>query len=199
MVNILIVFDSHHGKTEQLASQIARGAQSEGVNAWLRRVPKVSLETQQVTDELANEGIPYVTKEELRNCDGLAIGSPCRFGNMSASLKYFIDSTADIWLSGELSGKPASVFTSSGSLHGGQESTLLSMMIPLMHHGMLISGVPYAGTELSHTESGGAPYGATHWAGHNNERPLTEHEKQFAKILGERLAKFAKQLTSVNT
>lgn len=193
MANILIVFDSRGGKTEQLALLIARGAQKVGANTIIRRVPRVSANTEQSQDAIS-DGIPYVTKNELRSCDGLALGSPTRFGNMSASLKYFIDSTSDIWLSGQLSGKPATVFTSTGSLHGGQEATLLSMMLPLMHHGMLLCSLPYAGTELANTESGGTPYGVSHWDGTNNDKPISEHEAEFAKHMGQRLAQFAIKL-----
>ncbi len=193
MTNILIVFDSRGGKTEQLATLMARGVQVAGANSIVRRVPRVSATTEQSEDTIS-DGIPYVTKDELRNCDGLALGSPTRFGNMSAALKYFIDSTSDIWLSGQLSGKPATVFTSTGSLHGGQETTLLSMMLPLMHHGMLVCGLPYAGTELANTQSGGTPYGVTHWDGVNNDKPISDHESEFAKQMGTRLAELALKL-----
>lgn len=194
MPNILIVVDTRGGKTLALGKLIARGAQQICQNTFVRRVPRVSATNESIDSDLSIDGIPFVTKEELANCDALAIGSPTHFGNMSASLKYFIDSTSDIWLSGQLSGKPACVFTSTGSLHGGQESTLLSMMLPLMHHGMLICGLPYAGSALMSTESGGSPYGCSHWDRAHKNNDLSETEKDLAKLQGQRLAEFAVKL-----
>jgi NAD(P)H dehydrogenase (quinone) len=194
MTKILIVVDSRGGKTLELAKHIARGAQLESEHVLLRRVPRVSANNESINENIDIDGIPFVEKEELSECDALAIGSPTHFGNMSASLKYFIDNTSDIWLSGQLSGKPACVFTSTGSLHGGQESTLLSMSLPLLHHGMLICGLPYSGTQLMSTESGGTPYGCSHWDGPNGAKPISESEKNLAKLQGQRLAKFARKL-----
>jgi NAD(P)H dehydrogenase (quinone) len=195
MTKILIVVDSRGGKTLELAKHIARGAQLESDQVWLRRVARVSATNEAIESQLDIDGIPFVEKYELSECDALAIGSPTHFGNMSASLKYFIDNTSDIWLSGQLAGKPACAFTSTGSLHGGQESTLLSMMLPLMHHGMLICGLPYAGSQLMSTESGGTPYGCSHWDGPKSANPISDSEKNLAKLQGQRLAQFAKRLS----
>lgn len=175
-----------------LAQSIATGIEMEGAEAFLRTVPPVSSQCEAIIDTIPQYGPPYVTKTDLKNCDGLVLGSPTRFGNMAAPLKYFIDSTSDLWLSASLAGKPASVFTSSSSMHGGQESTLLSMIIPLLHHGMIISGVPYSIPELHNTQSGGTPYGATHV--NQDENALTDSEKAIAIAQGKRMAQLVHKL-----
>jgi len=161
------------------------------MQARLRTVPAVSPICEATEDDIPTVGPPYVTLEDLKECSGLALGSPTRFGNMAASLKYFLDSTSSLWLSGSLVGKPAAVFTAASSLHGGHESTLLSMMLPLLHHGMLILGVPYSEAALFETHSGGTPYGPSHWSGSDNRTVLSTEEKQLCKSLGRRLAKTA--------
>ena len=197
MINILVLYYSRHGATAEMARRIARGAEEvDGVTALLRTVPEVSSVCEATEDSIPAEGDVYATKEELANCDGLALGSPTRFGNMAAPLKYFIDSTSDMWLSGTLIGKPASVFTSTSSLHGGQETTLTSMMLPLLHHGMLIAGLPYSETRLLHTTTGGTPYGPSHLAGPESDKSLSDDEQQFCSALGRRLAETAKKLKS---
>jgi NAD(P)H dehydrogenase (quinone) len=195
MAEILILYYSRHGSVAEMARLIARGVEKiPDTTARLRTVPEVSAQTEAVADPIPAHGDPYVTLDDLRSCAGLALGSPTRFGNMDASLKYFLDGTSPLWLSGALIGKPAAVFTSTGSLHGGQESTLLSMMLPLLHHGMLLLGIPYSEAALSHTRSGGTPYGASHHAGPNGELPLSEEEKKLCLALGERLATAARKL-----
>ena len=191
MPYILILYYSSHGSTANLANAVANGVDRvEGMESKVRTVPRVSANNE-ATDPLdPKEGPPYVTLEELEHCAGLALGSPTRFGNMAAPLKYFLDQTSGLWMSGALSNKPAGVFTSSSSLHGGQESTLLSMMLPLLHHGALIVGVPYSETALFTTTSGGSPYGASHFAPDNNTQ-LTLDEKQIAQHLGQRIAELA--------
>jgi NAD(P)H dehydrogenase (quinone) len=192
---ILVLYYSRHGKTRRLAELIAQGIESvPGMEARLRTVPAVSTVTEATEPEIPGSGAPYVELEDLAECAGLALGSPTRFGNMASAMKYFLDGTAAQWLSGTLSGKPAVVFTSTGSLHGGQEATLLSMMIPLLHHGMLVMGLPYTEPELMTTESGGSPYGATHWAGVDGKRPVTDDEKRLAIALGRRLATASRKL-----
>lgn len=192
---ILVLYYSRHGATRKLAELIAHGIESvPGVDARLRTVPAVSTVTEATAPDIPTAGAPYVELQDLADCAGLALGSPTRFGNMAAALKYFLDGTAAEWLAGTLSGKPAAVFTSTGSLHGGQESTLLSMMIPLLHHGMLIVGLPYSHPELMTTSSGGSPYGATHWAGIDGDKSISEDEKRLAIALGKRLATTAVQL-----
>lgn len=192
---ILILYYSRTGSTAQLAQYIARGVSSvDGMEARLRTVPPVSTTCEAVDKPIPDEGAPFVTLDDLKNCQGLALGSPTRFGNMAAPLKYFLDTTSSLWLAGDLVDKPACVFSSSSSMHGGQESTLLSMMIPLMHHGMVILGVPYTEPALSSTLSGGTPYGVTHVAGPANKNPLSEDEIVLAKSLGERMARIAKGL-----
>ena len=189
-MNIVIVYQSRLGSVQKMARLIARGVESiDGCNAVLRTVPEVSIEPK--ATELAEVGDPFVELDELSTCDGLIIGSPTRFGNMSASMKHFLDSTSSLWMSGGLSGKPAGVFTSSSSMHGGQESTLLSMMIPLLHHGMLISGIPYSEKALHKTTTGGGPYGASHVAGSSNSNPISDDEKLVCLALGKRIAKTA--------
>jgi len=192
---ILVLYYSRHGKTRRLAELIAQGIDSvPGMEARLRTVPAVSTVAEATEPEIPGSGAPYVELEDLAECAGLALGSPTRFGNMASAMKYFLDGTAAQWLSGTLSGKPAVVFTSTGSLHGGQEATLLSMMIPLLHHGMLVMGLPYTEPELMTTESGGSPYGATHWAGVDGKRPVTDDEKRLAIALGRRLATASRKL-----
>lgn len=191
MKNILILYYSVHGGTQSLAKHIARGVEYEGVEAKLRTVPKVSVEFNKDASSIAADGPPYATLEDLKHCDGLILGSPTRFGNMAAPLKYFLDSTSELWIAGSLDGKPASVFTSSKSLHGGQETTLISMMLPLLHHGMIVSGLPYSIPEMHDTQSGGGPYGASHVS---TNKELTEHEKKLAFAQGKRLAVLVKKL-----
>lgn len=193
MTTVLILYYSRHGSTAEMAKLIARGVDSiDGCEACIRTVPMVSSITEATESDIPASGPPYVTKEELRSCDGLALGSPTRFGNMAAPLKYFLDNTSDIWLSGELVNKPAAVFTSTGSIHGGQESTLLSMMLPLLHHGMVILGIPYSEDALTTTTTGGTPYGASHWAGINDDKSVSKDEKELSIAMGKRLAKIAK-------
>ncbi len=192
---ILVLYYSRHGATRKLAELIAQGIESiQGVDARLRTVPAVSTVIETVESDIPAGGAPYVELQDLQECAGLALGSPTRFGNMASSMKYFWDGTASEWLNGTLAGKPAAVFTSTGSLHGGQESTLLSMMIPLLHHGMLIMGLPYTHPELMTTSSGGSPYGATHWSGIDGNKPITDDEKTLAIALGRRLAEAARKL-----
>lgn len=196
MKSILILYYSRFGATKTLAQLIARGiAEVEGVEAFIRTVPKVDVVTTQIEAAIPEEGAPFVTLDDLRRCDGLAIGSPTRFGNMAAPLKHFLDSTSGLWMDGALVGKPATVFTSTGSLHGGQESTLLSMMLPLLHHGMLIAGIPYTEAALSQTKSGGTPYGVSHHAGSKNENPISEDEKILCRAMGKRLAHLVLKLS----
>ena len=178
-----------------MAEYIAQGIESvAGCDARLRTVPAVSPVTQATESDIPSEGAPYVELSDLQECAGLALGSPTRFGNMAAAMKYFWDGTATQWLSGTLAGKPACVFTSTGSLHGGQESTLISMMLPLLHHGMLLLGIPYSHPELMTTSSGGSPYGASHWAGVDGNKPISEDSRKLAIALGRRLAETAKLL-----
>ena len=195
MLKILVLYYSQNGSVLNLAREIAKGIDSmAGCEAVLRTVPKVSTVCEQVADSIPDSGAPYVSIEDLRTCAGLAMGSPTRFGNMAAPMKYFLDGTSGLWLSGSLIGKPACVFTSSSSQHGGQESTLLSMMTPLLHHGMLICGIPFSEAALSQTHSGGTPYGASHVAGHDGQVALSEHEQQLALAQGKRLAEMALRL-----
>ena len=190
MTKILIVYYSRNGSTAEMAQHIARGVESiTGAEAVIRTVPEVSAVCEKTADTIPASGAIYATLDDLRNCDGLALGSPTHFGNMAASLKYFIDSSTEVWFSGALIGKPASVFTSTGSLHGGQETTLLSMMLPLLHHGMMLLGLPYSEHALRETSSGGTPYGASHLATEINR--ITDDEKKLCQALGTRLAKTA--------
>jgi NAD(P)H dehydrogenase (quinone) len=192
---ILVLYYSRHGKTRRLAELVAQGVESvSGAEARLRTVPAVSTVTEATEPDIPRSGAPYVEASDLAECAGLALGSPTRFGNMAAPVKYFLDGTSSEWLAGTLAGKPAAVFTSTGSLHGGQESTLLSMMLPLLHHGMLVMGLPYTLPELMTTASGGSPYGATHWSGVDGNRPVSEDEKRLAVALGRRLALAASRL-----
>ncbi|GAA0851399.1 NAD(P)H:quinone oxidoreductase [Marinobacter szutsaonensis] len=193
---VLILYYSRNGQTAELAGQIGRGvARVPGIEARLRAVPPVSPDTEASLPPVPDEGAPYATKADLAGCSGLAIGSPTRFGNMAAPLKHFLDTTGDLWLSGALAGKPAGAFTSTGSLHGGQETTLMTMMIPLLHHGMVLCGLPYTEPALSETESGGTPYGPSHWAGTGEQLPLSEHEKTLCQAFGQRLATLALKLS----
>jgi NAD(P)H dehydrogenase (quinone) len=192
---VLILYYSRNGQTAELASQIGRGvARVTGIEAKLRSVPVVSPDTEASLPQVPDAGAPYASKSDLANCAGLAIGSPTRFGNMAAPLKHFLDATGDLWLSGALVGKPAGAFTSTGSLHGGQETTLLTMMMPLLHHGMVLCGLPYTDQNLSETATGGTPYGPSHWAGTAEQQPLSKHEKALCQVFGERLAKLALRL-----
>lgn len=191
---ILVLYYSRHGATAAMAKQIARGVERAGLEARLRTVPPVSNECEATAPTIPDEGAPYVTLDDLKQCAGLALGSPTRFGNMAAPLKYFLDGTSNLWLTGALVGKPAGVFTSTASLHGGQESTLLSMLLPLLHHGMLISGLPYSESALLETSGGGTPYGPSHHAGADGKRALDAHETTLCRALGERLARVAQQL-----
>jgi NAD(P)H dehydrogenase (quinone) len=193
MTRILILYYSRHGATAQMANAIARGVESvEGAEAVLRTVPEVSANCEKTAPSIPDSGAVYATLDDLKTCHGLALGSPTHFGNMASSLKYFLDNTTELWFSGALTGKPAAVFTSTGSMHGGQESTLLSMMLPLLHHGMLITGLPYSEAALRETTTGGTPYGASHVA--MQQLALSEHEKTLCKALGARLANIAKRL-----
>ena len=195
MKNVLILYYSRHGATVGMAQHVARGVESvTGCEAVLRTVPEISEVCEAVADSVPAQGAPYVSLDDLKACDALALGSPGRFGNMAAPLKYFLEKTSSLWLSGSLVGKPAGVFTSTSSLHGGQESTLLSMMLPLLHHGMLITGLPYAEADLISTQSGGTPYGPTHASGSDSARPLTDEEKRLCFALGKRLAQLAHKL-----
>ena len=195
MATILVLYYSRTGKTAALAHQVARGiAEVDGVDARLRSVPPVAASTQTAQPPVPDEGAPYATLDDLRECAGLVLGSPTRFGNMAAPLKHFLDSTGAEWASGVLVGKPAAVFTSTSSMHGGQEATLLSMMTPLLHHGCVLLGIPYTEPLLSSTTSGGTPYGASHVGGANNECVLSDDEKTLARALGRRIANLAAQL-----
>lgn len=197
MSYILVLYYSRGGSTRNLAQAIARGIEQSGMEAKIRTVPPVSPDTQASEPSIPEQGEQYVTKEELQHCTGLALGSPTRFGNMAAPVKYFLDTTADIWLSGQLINKPAAVFTSTASMHGGQETTLTSMMTPLLHHGMVMVGIPYSEADLSTTQAGGTPYGASHVSGAKDHATLTDSEKNLAIALGKRLGKMAKALNSL--
>ena len=195
MHKILVLYYSHKGSVEALAQAVARGIDGvPGAEAILRTVPRISAVCEATEPDVPDAGAPYVTLQDLGDCAALALGSPVRFGNMAAPMKYFWDGTIASWLSGELIGKPAAVFTSSGSMHGGNESTLLSMMLPLFHHGMLLMGLPYSHPELSSTQSGGTPYGASRVAGMNGDPALSQDELALAKALGKRLAETAVKL-----
>lgn len=191
---ILILYYSRHGATEQMARLIGRGVEQAGIEARLRTVPAVSAVCEATQPEIPDTGAIYCKEDDLRHCSGLILGSPTRFGNMAAALKYFLDGTGALWLSGALINKPAAVFTSTSSLHGGQESTLLSMMNPLLHHGMLICGIPYSEPGLMATQSGGTPYGASHHAGQKNERKIDEQESALCIALGKRVGSIAVQM-----
>ena len=196
MQDVLVLYYSQGGAVKQLAQLVARGIeQVSGAKARLRTVPKVAPITQEISPAVPDSGAPYVELSDLQECIGVALGSPTRFGNMAAALKYFWDGTSELWLKGALAGKPAAVFTSTGTQHGGQETTLISMMLPLLHHGMLIVGLPYTEPALSTTRSGGSPYGASHVAGIANDVAISEDEKKLAIALGKRLAEIAVKLT----
>lgn len=195
MTEILVLYYSQGGSVREMAQLIARGVESvAGAKARIRTVPKVSTVCEATEPEIPTSGAPYAELRDLEECAGLALGSPTRFGNMAAPLKYFLDGTSGLWLKGTLIGKPAAVFTSTASMHGGQESTLLSMMLPLLHHGMVIVGLPYSEPELTSTTGGGTPYGASHVAGAADDKPITEAEKKLCIALGKRLAETALKL-----
>lgn len=195
MTTILILYYSRHGAVKQMAQYIARGVESvPGAEALIRTVPPISTTIEAIDPPIPDSGAPYATLEDLKNCDGLALGSPTRFGNMAAPMKYFLDQASSIWVSGQLVDKPATVFTSTASLHGGQESTLLSMMLPLLHLGCVTLGIPYTEADLSTTTSGGSPYGATHHAGADEKNLMTAEEQRLCFALGKRLANIANKL-----
>jgi len=195
MSDILVLYYSRNGATHEMAQLVSRGIEEvPGAQARLRTVPPVSTICEATADDIPAEGPPYATHDDLRECIGLVLGSPTRFGNIASPLKYFFDGTSDLWLSGALAGKPAAVFTSTSSMHGGQESTLLSMALPLIHHGMLFTGLPYSETDLMHTSTGGTPYGASHLAGDDSKRALSDEEKRLCKALGKRVAEAAVKL-----
>jgi NAD(P)H dehydrogenase (quinone) len=195
MNEVLVLFYSHHGAVKQMAQFVARGIeQVDGVTARVRTVPRVSSVAEATESAVPESGAPYAELKDLEECIGLALGSPTRFGNMAAPMKYFWDSTGGLWMKSALAGKPAAMFTSSSSMHGGQETTLTSMMLPLLHHGMLIVGIPYNEPELLNTTSGGTPYGASHTAGVSSDQPITEHERKLCIALGKRLALTAVKL-----
>ena len=196
MTEILVLYYSAHGSVREMAQLVARGVNQTGAVARLPSVPPVAPRTQVAEPLVPEEGAPYVELADLQQCAGLALGSPTRFGNMAAPLKYFLDTTGALWAQGALVGKPAAVFTSTASLHGGQETTLTSMMTPLLHHGMLILGLPYTLPEVNHTASGGTPYGASHWAGPGDDKPLTDDERSLCMALGKRLAETALKLAA---
>jgi len=197
MRELLVLYYSRHGAVKEMAQFVARGIDEvDGAAARLRTVPPVSTVCEAVAPPVPPAGAPYAELKDLEECVGLAMGSPTRFGNMAAPLKYFWDTTGDMWLKGTLSGRPAAVFTSTSSLHGGQETTLISMMLPLLHHGMLIVGLPYSEPELMVTREGGTPYGASHNAGPASDQPISDHERRLCIALGRRLAGFALKLAS---
>jgi NAD(P)H dehydrogenase (quinone) len=192
---LLVLYYSRYGATAKMAEYIARGIEEQGTfEGRLRTVPAVSTTVEAIEDAIPSEGPLYASLSDLKHCAGLALGSPTRFGNMAAALKYFLDGTSSLWLSGQLNGKPAAVFTSTASLHGGQETTLLSMMLPLLHHGMLLMGLPYTEQALMSTRSGGTPYGPTHLAGLDSNLPINDEEKTMCLTMGKRLAETASKL-----
>jgi NAD(P)H dehydrogenase (quinone) len=195
--DILVLYYSRQGKVGRMAHLIAHGIeQVAGARARIRTVPAVSPVCEATEPSVPDAGAPYAELKDLEDCAGLALGSPTRFGNMAAPLKYFLDSTGALWARGALAGKPAALFTSTSTLHGGQESTLLSMMLPLMHHGMILMGLPYTLPQLSATTAGGTPYGASHFAGPQNDRPITEDERLLCLALGRRLAELSAKLSA---
>ena len=186
---ILVLYYSRGGTTAKMAQAIAQGVETvTGIEARLRTVPAVSANCEATEDSIPSSGAIYCSEDDLKNCAGLVMGSPTRFGNMAAPLKYFIDSTSNLWMTGKLVNKPAGVFTATSSLHGGQETTLMSMALPLIHHGMVFCGIPYTESALIHTQTGGTPYGASHWAGTEGERSLSEHELKLCQAQGKRIA-----------
>ncbi len=197
MPDVLVLYDSRHGNVARMARGVARGVErAAGMQARVRTIAPVSTTCEAVDPPIPAAGPPYATLDDLERCAGLALGSPTRFGNMTAAMKHFIDSTSALWLPGKLAGKPAAVFTSSSSMHGGQEATLLSMMLPLLHHGMVICGLPYREPELMRTRTGGTPYGASHVAGADSTRPLDDDEERLCVALGHRLATLARCLAA---
>ena len=197
MSEILVLYYSQGGAVREMAQLIARGVESiAGIKARIRTVPKVSANCEATEPEIPTKGDPYVELSDLEECIGIALGSPTRFGNMAAPMKYFLDGTTSLWLKGGLIGKPAAVFTSTGSMHGGNESTLLTMMLPLIHHGMLIVGLPYSEPTLSSTQSGGTPYGASHVGGALDDKKISDDEKKLCIALGKRLAETALKLAN---
>ena len=195
MPNILVLYYSRSGSVKQMAQYIARGIESvPGMEAKIRTVPPVSPTTEATDPAIPDNGAPYATLDDLKNCAGLALGSPTRFGNMAAPMKYFLDQTSSLWLSGNLVNKPAAVFSSTSTMHGGQESTLLTMMLPLFHLGFVLLGIPYTEADLNNTQSGGTPYGASHVAGVSGKNPVTEEEQRLCFALGKRLAEIAGKL-----
>lgn len=196
-VDILILYYSRHGNVAQMAQKIARGVEEiSGCQAKIRTVPPISTVCESIASDIPNEGPPYVSIDDVKNCAGLALGSPTHFGNMASPLKYFLDQTSGLWLTGALVNKPAAVFTATSTQHGGQESTLLSMMLPLLHHGMIVLGIPYTEADLLNTKTGGTPYGATHVAGTDSKQPLSEEEQRLCRALGKRLAETAYRLVA---
>ncbi len=197
MAEVLVLYYSQGGAVREMAQLIARGIESQaGIKARIRSVPKVSSNCEATEPDIPTSGDPYVELSDLQECIGLALGSPTRFGNMAAAMKYFLDSTVSTWLKGDLIGKPAAVFTSSGSMHGGNEATLLSMMLPLLHHGMVMVGIPYSEAELSATKTGGTPYGASHVAGANDDLAISPDERKLCLALGKRLGQIALKLSA---
>lgn len=197
---VLILYYSRHGKTAQMASLMARGVeQVGGIEARIRTVPAISTECEAIAPSIPEDGAVYCTLDDLKHCQGLLLGSPTRFGNMAAPLKYFLESTSNLWLTGALIDKPAGVFTSTASLHGGQETTLMSMALPLLHHGMIFCGIPYSESGLQHTQGGGTPYGASHHSGAHGQQSLTEIEKQLCMAQGKRIATLALSLTNAKS
>ena len=195
MPYVLVLYYSRGGATAQMAMEIARGIeQVTGIEARIRTVPAVSPATEQTEPDIPAEGALYCAMEDLQNCAGLVLGSPTRFGNMAAPLKHFIDSTSSLWLNGQLINKPAAAFTSTGSMHGGQETTLMTMLIPLLHHGMVVAGLPYSEDRLMSTQTGGTPYGASHVSGASGDNPISDDEKQLCQALGKRVASLAQTL-----
>lgn len=197
MIDILVLYYSHGGSVRDMAQLIARGIESvPGAQARIRTVPRVSTVCEATDAEIPESGAPYAELKDLEECAGLALGSPTRFGNMAAPLKYFLDGTSGLWVNGALIGKPAALFTATASMHGGQESTLISMMLPLMHHGMMILGLPYSEAELTTTTAGGTPYGASHLSGTLDDKPITDAERKLCIVLGKRLAETALKLNA---
>ena len=196
MTEILVLYYSRNGSVEKLANHIARGIEQAGCVARLRTVPPVSPNHEVSAPAVPDEGAPYVSKRDLAECAGIVLGSPTRFGNMAAPMKYFLDSTGAEWASGALAGKPAAVFTSTSTQHGGQESTLLSMMLPLLHHGCVLVGIPFTEARLTDTRTGGTPYGASHVSGADSKAPFSEDETELARALGARVAVIARKLAA---
>lgn len=197
MAQILVLYYSRYGSVQQMAQYLARGIESvPGMEAKIRTVPPVSPTTEATSPAIPESGAPYATLDDLKNCAGLALGSPTRFGNMAAPMKYFLDQASNLWLSGSLVNKPAVVFSSSSAMHGGQESTLLSMMLPLFHLGFILMGIPFTELDLINTQSGGTPYGASHVAGSSSKNPITEEEQRLCFALGKRLAEITSKLSS---